>query len=76
MTPKLMTAEEAADYLRVPVRTLYDWRLKKAGPPAHKVGKYLRYRPEEISRWCCGALNFPTVDHRNSPGVERGGGLV
>jgi len=22
---------------------------------------------------CCGALNFPTVDHRNSPGVERVG---
>ena len=21
---------------------------------------------------CCGAPNFPTVDHRNSPGVEAG----
>ena len=26
-------------------------------------------------RGCCGSPKFPTVDHRNSPGVERGGGL-
>ena len=48
---KLMTAEEAADYLRVPIRTLYDWRLKKAGPPALRVGKYLRFRQESIDYW-------------------------
>jgi len=27
-------------------------------------------------RSCCGSPNFRTVDHRNSPGHERGGGLV
>ncbi|MDQ3470175.1 MAG: hypothetical protein M3487_10500, partial [Actinomycetota bacterium] len=25
------------------------------------------------SQLCCGALKIPTVDHRNSPVVERGG---
>jgi len=51
MPAKLMTAEEAAEYLRVPIRTLYDWRLKKTGPPAHKVGKFLRFRQESIDSW-------------------------
>ncbi|EQD41067.1 IstA2 [mine drainage metagenome] len=30
---------------------------------------------EEARRQCCGSPKFPTVDHRNSPGVERRGGL-
>ena len=30
----------------------------------------------ELLGRCCGSLNFPIVDHRNSPGVELGGGLV
>jgi excisionase family DNA binding protein len=47
----LWTVQEVADYLRVPVQTLYSWRARRAGPPARRVGKYLRYRPDDVTRW-------------------------
>lgn len=51
MPGKLMTAEEAAEYLRVPIRTLYDWRLKKTGPPSLRVGKFVRFREVDLEEW-------------------------
>jgi excisionase family DNA binding protein len=48
---KLATAEEVADLLRVPVTTLYAWRAKRTGPPAVKVGRYLRYRLSDLEKW-------------------------
>ncbi|HLT09233.1 MAG TPA: helix-turn-helix domain-containing protein [Micromonosporaceae bacterium] len=47
----LATAEEVAAYLGVPVRTLYQWRLRGTGPRASKVGRHLRYRWSEVERW-------------------------
>lgn len=49
--PRLWTAQDVADYLGVPVRTLYDWRCGDYGPHARKVGRYLRYEPSEVRRW-------------------------
>ena len=53
-TPKiapLWSVDDVAEYLRVPVQTLYSWRAKGAGPKARRVGKYLRYRPEDVIAW-------------------------
>jgi excisionase family DNA binding protein len=47
----LLTIHEAAAYLRVSVETLRYWRVVGTGPRAAKVGKHLRYRPEELRRW-------------------------
>ena len=33
MADKLLTAPELADLLGVPVGTLYQWRVKRVGPP-------------------------------------------
>lgn len=49
--PGLWTVQDVAEYLGVPVRTLYDWRGKGYGPRARKVGKYLRYDAAEVRRW-------------------------
>lgn len=49
--PRLWTVQDVAEYLGVPVRTLYDWRCKGYGPKARKVGKYLRYDAAEVRRW-------------------------
>jgi predicted DNA-binding transcriptional regulator AlpA len=49
--PRLWTVQDVAEYLGVPVRTLYDWRCKGYGPRARKVGKYLRYDEVEVRRW-------------------------
>ncbi|WP_189237027.1 helix-turn-helix transcriptional regulator [Planomonospora parontospora] len=48
---RLWTVEEVAEYLGVPVGTLYQWRYKKTGPPGRRIGKYLRYLPEDVHAW-------------------------
>jgi helix-turn-helix protein len=47
----LMTTEETADYLRVKVKTLHNWRSRHVGPPATKVVGGLRYRRSTVDRW-------------------------
>ena len=47
----LWTVHDVAEFLRVPVQTLYSWRSQGYGPPARRVGKYLRYRPDDVMRW-------------------------
>lgn len=40
-----------ADYLGVPVRTIYAWRAHGKGPRAHKIGKHLRFRRCDVEAW-------------------------
>jgi predicted DNA-binding transcriptional regulator AlpA len=47
----LWGVEDVAAFLRVPVQTVYSWRAKGTGPRARRVGKYLRYRPEDVVGW-------------------------
>jgi excisionase family DNA binding protein len=48
---QLLSAEEVAEYLGVPVSTLYKWRHFGRGPKAFRVGRHLRYDAEELQRW-------------------------
>lgn len=50
-TPALMTVDEVAAYLQVPVQTLYTWRVRSKGPRAMKVGRHLRYRLADVEQW-------------------------
>ncbi len=47
----LATPTEVADYLRVPLRTLYRWRYAGEGPPAFRVGRHLRFRWADVEEW-------------------------
>jgi excisionase family DNA binding protein len=47
----LLTVEDLSVTLKVPVTTVYAWRHKGHGPPAIKVGRYLRYRRRDVDRW-------------------------
>ena len=47
----LMTAEELAQLLRVPLATLYAWRYRGDGPPGIRVGRHIRYRREAVLQW-------------------------
>ncbi|HSL15011.1 MAG TPA: helix-turn-helix domain-containing protein [Actinomycetota bacterium] len=47
----MATPAEVASYLQVPVKTLYTWRYKRLGPRAHRVGRHLRYRWEDVEDW-------------------------
>lgn len=48
---KLLSVDEVADYLGIPVNTLYQWRHKGTGPTAFRVGRFLRYDPAAIRGW-------------------------
>lgn len=51
MTRKLLTIDDLADYLSIPKNTLYQWRTRGKGPTGIRVGKHIRYRPEDIDTW-------------------------
>ena len=49
---RLWTPEEVSTYLGgIPVSTLYQWRYKGIGPKSRRVGRHLRYRPEDVRVW-------------------------
>jgi excisionase family DNA binding protein len=48
---KLATAEEIADYLGVPLGTVYQWSSRGGGPRLIKVGRHLRARWSDIEAY-------------------------
>jgi excisionase family DNA binding protein len=47
----LWSIDDLAEYLGVPVHTIYKWRQTGEGPVGYKIGKYLRFDPEDVYRW-------------------------
>lgn len=50
-TRALASSAEVSEHLRVPVQTLYNWRVRGLGPRAIRVGKHLRYRWSDVEAW-------------------------
>ncbi len=48
---RLLTPRQLAEYLEVPVATLYAWRYAGEGPPGFRIGKHLRYRSSAVDEW-------------------------
>jgi excisionase family DNA binding protein len=42
---------QLADYLGVPVSTVYDWRTNGRGPTAHRFGKHLKFAVSDVRAW-------------------------
>ena len=51
MSSKLWSIRDLAEFLGIPVNTLYQWRSKGYGPQGRRIGKYVRYRPEDVETW-------------------------
>ncbi|HJP73494.1 MAG TPA: helix-turn-helix domain-containing protein [Pseudonocardiaceae bacterium] len=51
MSEKLWGVGDVAEYLGVPVNTLYAWRTKGYGPTGRRIGKHVRYRPADVEQW-------------------------
>ncbi|MGC4784107.1 helix-turn-helix transcriptional regulator [Micromonospora zamorensis] len=47
----LWTVEEVSAYLGVPIATLYQWRHRRVGPRASRIGRHLRYDPADVRAW-------------------------
>ena len=48
---KLWSTQELADFLGLPIQTIYQWRKRNYGPPGRRMGKHIRYRRSEVERW-------------------------
>jgi excisionase family DNA binding protein len=42
---------ELADYLGVPIKTIYEWRYLGFGPPGYRIGRHVRYRLTDVEQW-------------------------
>jgi excisionase family DNA binding protein len=48
---KLWGPKDVAEYLGVPVQTIYQWRTRGYGPPGIRIGKHVRFRPADVEAW-------------------------
>jgi len=48
---KYLSPEELADKFSVPLQTIYGWNKTGAGPDYIRVGRHVRYRPQDVEWW-------------------------
>ena len=48
---RLLSVQEVAELLQVPVSTIYQWQYRGRGPKPMRVGRYLRFDPRDVVRW-------------------------
>ncbi len=58
---KLLTVADVADYLSVPVATIYAWRYRRQGPPGFRVGWHVRYRWIDVEEWISNRVKTDVV---------------
>ena len=47
----LLSVAKLAEYLGVPVRTIYDWRQTGHGPTGIRIGRHLKYAVSDVTAW-------------------------
>ncbi len=58
----LLSIETLAEYVGVPVVTIYRWRTEGKGPCAVRIGRHLRFALSDVRAW------LETV-HESEPGT-------
>ncbi|WP_329397975.1 helix-turn-helix domain-containing protein [Streptomyces lydicus] len=53
---RYLTPVDLAEILGVPVETVYQWRRKHTGPRGFRVGRHLRFDPEDVRSWIAGQM--------------------
>ncbi|MFI9561901.1 helix-turn-helix transcriptional regulator [Streptomyces rishiriensis] len=49
---KYLTPEDLVELFELPsVQTVYQWRRKHIGPRGFRVGRHVRYDPEDVRAW-------------------------
>jgi len=62
----LLNIEELAEYLDVPVATIYDWRVDGKGPCAIRIGRRVKFTISDVNAWIARQCE-------SSPGHQPGG---
>lgn len=47
----LATPEDLAEFLKIPEKTLTDWRYRGEGPKWRRVGRHPRYDWDDVDAW-------------------------
>lgn len=47
----LMSIEDLAEFLGVPVATIYDWRVGGKGPCGVRVGRHVKFTQADVLAW-------------------------
>ena len=47
----LLSTDELAEYLGVPVKTIYEWRVAGQGPCAFRIGRHLKFAVSDVQAW-------------------------
>lgn len=50
-TANLLSPQELAAFVGVPLATIYRWNHLRTGPAFVKVGRHVRYRPADVESW-------------------------
>ena len=45
------SVSDVARYLGIPVKTLYNWRTAGYGPEGVRLGKHIKYDPQDVAAW-------------------------
>lgn len=62
MTPGLKLSRQAAEHLNVAEQTLRAWRLRGHGPRFIKLGRSIRYDPQDLDDWVASNRRTSTSD--------------
>jgi excisionase family DNA binding protein len=68
---RLLSVEDLAAYLGVPLATIYAWRYRRQGPPGFRVGRHLRFRERDIEEWIGNQLRESHSDRSGMAGPRR-----
>jgi excisionase family DNA binding protein len=47
----LLSMEDLAEYLGVPIATIYDWRVDGKGPCGVRVGRHVKFTQRDVLAW-------------------------
>ncbi|UUZ58213.1 helix-turn-helix transcriptional regulator [Nocardioides sp. B-3] len=56
----LVTITELAEYLGVPVKTIYEWRQTGRGPAGIRIGRHVKFRLGDVQAWLDGQRDVPS----------------
>lgn len=59
----LLSIEEFAEYLDVPVATIYDWRVDGKGPCAVRIGGRVKFSISDFNAWIA-------IQRQQTPGLS------
>jgi excisionase family DNA binding protein len=47
----LLSVGDLAEYLGVPITTVYDWRSNGLGPVGYRIGKHIKFAVPDVREW-------------------------